>query len=145
MKKRSKLLAVISYLLLFTASYAVFEMFVRGSFLDPFSGKIATAETFHQIDPETEIHQGRSEIAYSNCNEYAKENSASGYDFDFSDGEFGAWDLSSGRLLIKSYLYQPDAGGVSVRKDYTCRIKFNGGDYKDSGNWEVTGLDIGDG
>lgn len=145
MKKHSKLLSIINYLLLIAGAVAILNIFIRGSFLDPFSGKIATSESFYQIEPETEIQQGKSEIAYLNCNDFIRRENVSASDIGFGEGDFSAWDLSSGHLLIKSHLYESESDGANIRKNYTCRIDYKGGDYREDENWEVAGVEISDG
>lgn len=135
-----------------TVSFLVFILFVTALYVfqntavRPFIIAVASSDFFLTDDDDSPSPQGivseKTKTGLIHCHRYVGEN----FDLDdsaaFSDTDYKAWGLGGYGYLIRSQVEMTDEAGRRVRKLFSCKIQYTGGDEFKYENWLVSGLDF---
>jgi hypothetical protein len=86
----------------------------------------------------------RSDIALTHCVEFVRDKLGLDHILQFGSDQSKAWEISSGRYLVTSYVLEQDESGKQVRKNFACNVQYTGGDEMEQDNWSLQGLDVQD-
>jgi hypothetical protein len=86
----------------------------------------------------------RSDIALTHCVEFVRVKLGLDHILQFGSDQSKAWEISSGRYLVTSYVLEQDESGKQVRKNFACNVQYTGGDEMEQDNWSLQGLDVQD-
>jgi hypothetical protein len=72
--------------------------------------------------------------------DFVTENLKSPLTADFPFLDYGFTRIGSNQILIKSYVDAQNSFGATIRNHYFIKMKYKGGEWEDSNNWEVIDL-----
>jgi hypothetical protein len=104
-------------------------LFYLGGKSDPPPPKIRTAE-----DTQT--------MAAIQCQGFVKASLKSPATADFPWTDYTATPLGDGTYSVRSYVDAQNSFGATIRSDYTCVVKYLGGDDAYIGNWQLINMQI---
>lgn len=133
--KKSRISGVL--LLLFIAALYVFQ----NKAVLPFVEGVVESDLFLADTSELD-NKNRESLAALQCNDFVREALDESRSIEFANRDGKAWQLSSGRYLVRSHLTQTDDSGDLVQKNFACNVEFVGGDDTDHRNWSLQGLEI---
>lgn len=90
------------------------------------------------------ISNSMTEIAFTHCNNYIKEELGSDFSITFQPKALHSWSLGNYEYVINSELTMTSNANTSTKK-YACRIAYANGDNLDGAldfsNWSIEGID----
>jgi hypothetical protein len=86
------------------------------------------------------VSSAMSDMAYKHCNTYIEKELDDDVAPIFQPQPINAWDIGSYTFVINGEVELRDKEGVTSRKKYVCRIKFEEGDQNDFNNWSIYGV-----
>jgi len=131
----------VKYSGLLLIAFIVGLYFFQNKAVMPFVEGVVESDAF-DASPGEIVEKDRSQIALSHCVEFVREDLGLDHVLQFGTEESKAWEVSSGRYLVSSYVIEQDEAGKQVRKNFACNVQYTGGDEMDQSNWTLQGLDI---
>jgi hypothetical protein len=117
--------------------------FFQNKAVMPFVEGVVQSDAF-DADTSDIADKDRSKIALTHCVEFVRDNLGLDHILQFGSDESKAWEVTSGRYLVSSYVLEQDESGKQVRKNFACNVQYTGGDEMDQENWTLQGLDVRD-
>ncbi len=120
----------------YVAALYVLQVFVILPFLTYVvqSDFLASPGAFRPVNDEA------GEVARSQCNRFFRQKMATKR-VEFPLGGDKVWAMNDGRYLVKASAIITDDQGLARRVNYTCYVKYQGGDIFTAANWNLKGLD----
>jgi hypothetical protein len=97
----------------------------------------AAMSQFFTTDNKPKDH---SIMASIQCKNFVKDSlkSPSSAEFPMSKGQ----NIGSNTYVVNSYVDADNVFGAKLRKNFSCKIKYTGGDEDDKSNWNLIDLNI---
>ncbi|MBU2570754.1 MAG: hypothetical protein KJ725_12135 [Gammaproteobacteria bacterium] len=114
----------------------------------PFVHKVASSDLFlvdsEDIGDLESISNEMTDLAFTFCNNYIKEELDNKYSVFFSAQPLNAWGIGNHQYVINAEVEIAGPETASITRRYACRIKYKKGDDKsgilNTDNWSVDGL-----
>ncbi|QCW84927.1 hypothetical protein EQU24_19315 [Methylotuvimicrobium buryatense] len=114
----------------------------------PFVHKVVSSDLFlvdsQDIGDLESISNEMTDLAFTFCNNYIKEELDTKYSAFFSAQPLNAWGIGNYQYVINAEVEIASPDTASITRRYACRIKYKKGDDQsgilNTDNWSVDGL-----
>jgi len=87
-------------------------------------------------NPET----GRETLAFIHCQNFVTQRLKAPSTADFPHLDRKSWKIDENTFAIQAYVDAQNSFGAKIRTNWTCEIKYNGGDQYSGANWQLLSL-----